>query len=235
MTTVMAIGDTQFPFTHQDVIAFLTAVYKKYKPNHVVQIGDLFDQYFANAWGKTTAAKDTEEEFRLALEVLHEEFLPIFGKTKVSIIIGNHDERLHKRADEAGIHSMFVKSLRDIYQLPSSIYLGYELVIDGVTYLHGHQTKCTADTADKILTDENETPVVYGHFHSKAGIRYLANKRRLVWGFNLGCLIDRYAYAFQYGRAYKDKPILGCGIIIDGLPFFVPMVLTAEHRWVGKL
>lgn len=231
----MAIGDTQIPFMHQDAIPFLKAIYKKYKPNHVVQIGDLFDQYFANAWGKSPAADSTMQELEAGLDQLHTEFLPIFGKTPVTIIIGNHDERIFKRADEAGIHSKFMKTMREIYELPEKIDLTYSKVIDGVTYIHGHTTKCTAQTATEVLTHEYETPVVYGHFHSRANITFLANRRRLVWGFNLGCLIDRHAYAFSYGANYKDKPILGCGIVADGLPLYIPMILDSKSRWVGKL
>lgn len=235
MAVIMAIGDTQIPFMHVDAIKFLTAIYKKYKPNKIVQIGDLFDQYFANAWGKSSAADSTMEELGQGLELLHTQFLPIFKKTPVTIIIGNHDERIFKRADEAGIHHKFMKTMREIYELPKEVELCYNTVIDNVTYTHGHTTKCTAATATEVLTHEYETPVVYGHFHSLANITYLANRRRLVWGFNLGCLIDRHAYAFTYGANYKHKPILGCGIIDNGLPIYIPMILNDKHRWVGKL
>lgn len=235
MTIVMAIGDTQVPFTHEDTVPFLTAIYKHYKPNVVIQIGDLLDQYFANAWGKTTKAKSAKEEYELALEFLHEEFFPIFGKTPIKIVIGNHDERIFKRADEANIPDFALKTMHEFYNLPKSIELKYDFKFDGVTYLHGHTTKCTAANATEILTYEYETPVVYGHFHSSAGINYVANRRRLVWGFNLGCLIDHKAYAFEYGRAFKNKPILGCGIIINGQPRFIPMLLNEKGRWLGKL
>ncbi len=235
MSTVMAIGDTQIPYQHIDSIKFLTAVYKKYKPNQVVQIGDLFDQYFANAWGKSADAASAMEEFEEGLDWLHNDFLPIFGKTPVTVIIGNHDERIFKRADEAGIPSKFMKTMKDIYELPKEIELCYNKVIDNVTYVHGHTTKCTAANATEVLTHEYETSIVYGHFHSRANITYLANRRRLVWGFNLGCLIDRHAYAFSYGANYKDKPILGCGLVMNGLPLYIPMILNDKHRWVGKL
>ena len=233
--TVIAIGDIQFPFQHEDMIPFLRAVIKKYKPDTMVQIGDLADQYFANAWGKSTKAKAARDEFELFLDQLHNDFLPLFKKMDKTIIIGNHDERIFKRADEAGIPDFVLKSMKDLYELPNDVDLVYDKVIDGVTYVHGHTTKCTSANATEILTYEYETPVVYGHFHSSAGINYLANKRRLVWGFNLGCLIDNNAYAFQYGRSYKNKPILGVGLVINGQPIYIPMIIGANHRWIGKL
>ena len=233
--TVIAVGDIQFPFQHRDMIPFLKAVIKEFKPDRMVQIGDLADQYFANAWGKSTKAQSARDEFETFLEQLHGEFLPLFKKMKKTIIIGNHDERIYKRADEAGIPDFVLKSMKDLYQLPKDIDLVYDVQIDGVTYVHGHTTKCSAANATEVLTYEYETPVVYGHFHSCAGINYLANKRRLVWGFNLGCLIDVNAYAFEYGRAYKNKPILGVGLVINGQPIYVPMLIGNNHRWTGKL
>jgi len=235
MSTVLVISDIQLPFMHQDAIAFIKAVYKKYKPDHVVQIGDLLDQYFANAWGKSTKAQSAREEYELALEILHKELFPIFKNSDIKITWGNHDERIFKRADEAGIPEFALKSMRDLYQLPKEIESGYEFKIDGVTYLHGHTTKCGEGKAAEVLTYEYETPVVFGHYHSSAGINYLANKRRLVWAFNVGCLIDTHAYAFEYGRAFKNKPILGVGIVINGQPHYVPMILGADHRWIKKL
>ena len=74
-----------------------------------------------------------------------------------------------------------------------------------------------------------------GHIHSHAGIMYAANKSSLWWGFNVGCLVDNSAYAFKYGRTMKYKPILGAGIIQEGVPRFVPMVLNSLGRWVGAL
>jgi hypothetical protein len=36
-------------------------------------------------------------------------------------------------------------------------------------------------------------------------------------------MVDVDAYAFQYGKNSKDKPVIGCGVVIDGVPSFIPM------------
>lgn len=235
MTTVLAIGDTQAPFHHRDYTRFIKAVIKKYKPKVAVHVGDIFDQYFANAWGKTARAKDTLKEFEEALDWLHNDLRPVLKGLKEVYIIGNHDERIFKRADEASIHEMFLKPMKELYNLPNNVVLDYEYVIDNIMYTHGHRTQCNSNNASEILTKEYEMPVVYGHFHSKAGIEYIANRNRLVFGFNVGCGIDRHAYAFDYAKTTRNKPILGVGLIIDGLPIYIPMLLNKKHRWVGKL
>ena len=35
----------------------------------------------------------------------------------------------------------------------------------------------------------------------------------------------------DYDKAFKDRPIIGCGIIIDSQPKLLPMVLNKGGRW----
>lgn len=235
MTIILVIPDTQIPFVHEDSVAFIKSVIKKYKPKEMVHVGDIFDQYFANAWGKTAKAASTLEEFKLGMDFFHNELRPIFKGMKETYLIGNHDERVYKRADEASIHEMFLIPMRDLYKIPTKIELCYEYEVDGVMYTHGHRTQCNGTNAAEVLTKEYEQSVVYGHFHTGAGIKYYSNRQRLVFGFNVGCLIDRHSYAFDYAKTNRHKPILGVGLVIDGQPLFIPMHLTKQHKWVGKL
>jgi hypothetical protein len=78
-------------------------------------------------------------------------------------------------------------------------------------------------------------PTVIGHIHAHAGIAYDANRKHLFYGFNVGCLIDHNAYAFAYAKTMATKPIIGVGLIENGIPRFVPMQLTRRGRWVGRL
>jgi hypothetical protein len=42
----------------------------------------------------------------------------------------------------------------------------------------------------------------------------------------VGCGIDKNAYAFEYGRDFKKRPILGCGIVFSPTNAqFIPMKL----------
>ena len=78
----------------------------------------------------------------------------------------------------------------------------------------------------------NMMSTTIGHIHSHAGINYIANIDKLIFAFNVGCLIDKSAYAFGYGKHIKAKPILGCGLIEHDVPYFVPMMLNKAGRWV---
>ena len=65
--------------------------------------------------------------------------------------------------------------------------------------------------------------VVMGHLHSVAGVHYGAGPKRRWFGLDVGCLIDREAYQFAYGKHLPKKPILGCGVVLDGEGYFEPM------------
>jgi hypothetical protein len=62
---------------------------------------------------------------------------------------------------------------------------------------------------------DNRQSTVIGHIHSVSGVEYIANNKDTIYGMNVGCLIDRHAYAFDYGKDFKLKPILSCGVTTD--------------------
>ena len=78
-------------------------------------------------------------------------------------------------------------------------------------------------------------PTVIGHQHSHGGIIHSGSFHNTIWGMNTGCLIDIDTYAFAYGKAYRRKPTLGMGVIINRIPLFIPMVLNKRKRWVRYL
>jgi len=67
-------------------------------------------------------------------------------------------------------------------------------------------------------------PYIQGHTHSFGACIHRAGPKDSIWGLNAGCGLDSDAYAARYGVNYKNKPTLGCGIVVDGkYGFFVPM------------
>ena len=74
---------------------------------------------------------------------------------------------------------------------------------------------------------------VQGHHHEKFEIAYSANPDRLYWGMTVGCLVDDEALAFSYNNVNPKRPLIGCGIIVDGQPKLLPMVLERGGRWNG--
>ena len=56
-----------------------------------------------------------------------------------------------------------------------------------------------------------------------------------IWGMNVGCLIDDQKLAFEYNKINPNKPMLGTGVVVEGVPLLIPMILDAKGNWNGKL
>ena len=76
---------------------------------------------------------------------------------------------------------------------------------------------------------------VQGHYHSKFSISYYSNPDKLVWGLQTGCLINQKELAFEYAKNFKSRFVIGCGMIINGQPKLMPMVLKDGGRWTGTI
>ena len=76
---------------------------------------------------------------------------------------------------------------------------------------------------------------VQGHFHEKFQINYWGNSLGLYWDMHVGCLVNDDSMAFNYNNTNLKRPIIGCGVILDGQPRLCPMVLDKKGRWIGKV
>lgn len=230
MARVLCIADTQNPFEHEDYLPFLKAVYKKYSLDVVVHVGDEIDHHALGDWDKDPDGMSAGDELRAAIESL-KPFYKAFPEVKVCT--SNHTARIFKRAFKAGIPKAYLKPYSAFLDAPQGWQWADRWEVDGVVYEHGLGYSGPMGAMKAAL--DNMKPTVIGHLHSDAGIHYWANQDRLVWGMNVGSGIDRKQYAFDYGKVFKKKPILSCGVVIDGSPVLVAMRLNKRGRWVGKL
>jgi len=227
---VLAIPDLHAPFHHPDAFAFLTAVKKQYKPNEIVNLGDLEDWHSISMHDHDPDGLSAGDE----LKALREAVKPLFKLfPKMKMCTSNHGSLPLRRAFKFGLPSELIKSYKDIIDAPKGWQIADSWEIDGVVYEHG---EAFAGQQGAIKSaNANMQSTVIGHIHAFAGIQYSANSKHLIFGFNVGCLIDRHRYAFAYGKKIKAKPILGCGIIKNGVPTFIPMRLDSKGRWIKKL
>ena len=72
--------------------------------------------------------------------------------------------------------------------------------------------------------------VCIGHLHGQAGVTWLNNGKTTCFGLVGGCLIDRNAAAFRYGAQSRDQPVLGCWVIEDQVPRFIPFYVPKGGR-----
>jgi predicted phosphodiesterase len=227
---ILDIGDTHDPFHHPDRRNFLEKVAEKYKIGKVIHAGDVADNHATSRFvhdPQGRSAGDEADEAAESLRELHELF------PSVDVCEGNHDRRWWDRGAEAGLPKRFFRPTNEILGLPKGWRWADSWEYDGVIFEHGDPFN--SKNAHIQAAEANMQSTCIGHIHSHAGISYVGNRHHLVFGFNVGCLIDHKRYAFHYAKKAKAKPIIGCGIIIDGVPLFQPMPLGKGGRWTGRL
>jgi hypothetical protein len=229
-SVVLGIGDLHSPFTHCDANDFLAKLKSKIRPTRTVFLGDISDQHAFSRFVRSPSGMSASFELSGAAEKLE----PIYDLfPDASVCWGNHDERIYDRVEEAGVPRRLVRPMREILKHPPGWHWRDRWDIDGVTYEHG--TGFTGKDAHIKAATGNMGPTVIAHIHAHAGIAYIANRKHLFWGFNVGCLIDNDAYAFAYAKRTVAKPIIGAGVIENGVPRFIPMLLNRSGRWVGSI
>jgi hypothetical protein len=230
METVLAVGDLHAPFMHKDAVPFLKAVVKKVKPTKIVIMGDELDMHALSNFEHDPDGLSAGHELEAGIEQLQ----PIYRMfPKADVCTSNHTARPFRQAYKHGIPKAFLRDYKEFTKAPSGWRWGDGFTIDDVIYEHGEGFTGQNGAIKAALGNMSST--VIGHIHSFAGIQYSANPKHLVFGFNVGCLIDKDAYAFAYGKKIKSKPIIGVGVVDKGIPTFLPMLLDKHGRWKGKL
>jgi len=232
MSRVLAIPDLQYPFAHKDHMDFLQAVKEEHKPQRVVNMGDECDMAALSDYDHDPDGFSAGHELEAAIRCL-EGLYKLFPK--VQVCVSNHTSRPYRRAFKFGIPAAFIRSYKEFLNAPKGWEWADNFEIDGVIYEHGDAPGISGSMGALKAALKNMQSTCIGHLHSYAGIQWSANAKHLIFGFNTGCLIDKDAYAFKYGKNLKDKPILGAGIIDDGIPVFIPMLLNSRGRWTGRL
>lgn len=231
MSTVGFLPDLHAPFEHKDALSFFKEVCRHYKVDKHVCAGDEGDQHSMSPNHDHDpdgfSPGDEHNEMLAHLLPWYRAF------PDMDVCTSNHGARPFRRASKFGIPSVYLRTYAEFMDAPKGWQWRESYLIDGVHYLHGEGY--SGPLGALKCAQAHMAPVAIGHLHSFAGVLFNANPRHLFWGLNAGCLIDRHAYSFAYAKHSPAKPILGCGVIRDGIPLFVPMTLTRNGRWTGEL
>lgn len=229
----LAISDLQIPFEHQDALAFVLYVQKvffKDVKHYVFNMGDEVDQHTLSRWTMNPNGMSAGDEFReskLRLQAWYKHF------PKTLLCISNHTYRVYKKAYESGIPEGFMKTIGEAYEAPTTWQWRDKWIVDDVCFEHGEMV--SGQLAAIRAAQQNRMSTVIGHQHANGGVIYQASHIDTIFGLNTGCLIDINQYAFDYGKTLRNKPTLGCGVIRNGIPYFVPMIVDKKNLWVGRL
>ena len=196
----------------------------------MVHIGDELDFHAISNYDHDPDGKSPRDEFDLGMKDM-KRLYKMFPEVKACI--SNHTARPYRRAYKYGIPQGFMKSYKELLEAPKGWDWKDKWEIDDVRYEHGEGM--AGKYAHIRAAEQNMQSTVMGHLHSNAGIGYIANPRFLIFGMAVGCLMDKDAYAAAYGVHLKAKPILGVGVVLRGIPVYVPMQLKRGGRWKEEL
>lgn len=216
---VLVIGDIHEPCGREGYLEFCKAIEKKYKTNQTVFVGDIVDWQGISFHANNPEAPGVVDEYLLAHQCI-QEWYRAFPNAVVTI--GNHDKRVIQMAESVNIPARFIRDYKDIWDTPKWEWK-FEHTIDDVYYFHG--TGVSGEYPHKTTAKQMSMSVVMGHYHSIAGIEWMANPQKRWFGMSVGCGIDDAKYAFAYGIHQKKKSLVSCGVVIDGHPYHEMMFL----------
>ena len=217
MARVLVIGDLHAPAVHPKYYTFLKSIERKYKTDKTVFIGDVVDHAAISFHDKNPEMPSAIDEFKSAKKIVNKFYK---GFTDAWVTIGNHDERVARLASKQGIPPMYLKDYNDIYNTPKWKWVN-KTEIDNVMYTHG--TGWGAKTPALNAAISCLQSVVCGHHHSISGINWMQGPTTTLFGMSVGCGVDRDHPAMLYGKSYLKKPVLSCGVVINGHPYLETM------------
>jgi predicted phosphodiesterase len=220
------VGDVHEPFTYPTYLNFCQDTFQAWRVDSIVFIGDIVDNHAISFWDHDPNGLSAESEAERASVGLAR-WRKAFRKAKVCI--GNHDERHYRTARKAGLPDRFIRSYSDVWDTPQWNWQ-MEHVLDDVFYFHG-SGRSGKDAAFNEAV-QRRMSIGMGHIHGFAGVKYHTNPTSKIFGINVGCGVDCKAYAFAYGKEAVTRPVLGCGIVIDGeRAFFEPMAIGRGAKY----
>jgi predicted phosphodiesterase len=214
LSTVLIIGDTHCPAMRPGYVPFLKSIERKYRPDRIVHIGDLVDWHAISYHEPNPDCRSAGDEYKITKRQV-KELVKAFPKA--DLMIGNHDSLVHRKAASAGLPSAVIVPFAKQWDLPWKVHHRFsELLIDGVVYMHGEGRKGPGPVPAYNRAKVRFRSIVMGHWHSSAAAAWHPNREFRVFGLNVGTGVNYDALQMAYSKPIPEKPMLGCGVVIDG-------------------
>lgn len=202
---------------------FCVEIFERCKCKTIVHVGDLVDNHSISYHEHDSDGKSPADEMAEVDKHLKRWFECF---PELHLCLGNHDRLIQRKTKTFGLPSRVLKPFREVWNFPFMWKDALSWEFDNVRYIHG--TGLSGQKAHLKAAELGRQSTVIGHVHQWGGqIGYMVSELDRIFGMNVGCGINRKAYAFEYGRDLIKKPVLGCGVVTDKGKYcqFFPMEL----------
>lgn len=218
---ILVIGDTHFPFVSSR-ISRLYDVAKELQPNHIVQVGDLYDMFSFSKYPRThtimTPRQELEKGQKMARS-MWDKLKTIAPDAKCHQLLGNHDGRVMKRIIESVPEAETLIDIGSLFRfqgVTTTASEREELIIGDILFMHGFRSKL----GDHV--SHNKMSTVCGHSHV-GGVVFVRLGDEILFELNAGFLAAEESKALGYTAQRRiSKWTLGCGFIDEFGPRFIP-------------
>lgn len=228
---ILVISDLHCPYQHKDTVRFLKAIKNKYRPTRVILSGDEVDNHAISFHDSDPDLPSAGDELQRAIKALK----PIYELFPVAQVLeSNHGSLVIRKALANGLSRKFFRTPGEILEAPKGWTWHFDITLTLPTgfpcYFH-HSKGANVKKNSQAMGSS----FVMGHHHESFDIQYWGNPHALLFGMTVGCLVDDKALAMAYNKNNLKRPVIGCGVIINGIAQLIPMVLNKKGRWTGKL
>lgn len=201
---VLVIGDLHQPFCLEGYLSFCFEQYDRFQCETVIFIGDIIDNHYPSYHETDPDGLSGGDELEVAVSKLRP-WVDTFPDAYVCI--GNHDRMVMRKAFSGGIPKKWIREYNDVLEAPGWSFVD-EVVIHNVQYIHGE-----CGTA-RVKAKNDKFSTVQGHLHTQSYVENLPGRDSCIFGMQVGCGVDRRAYAMAYAQT-GPKPAIGCGVVLD--------------------
>lgn len=214
LNNILVIGDLHAPFTLPKYLKFCREQQEQYNCGTVIFIGDIIDNHFSSYHESDPDGYSAGEELDRAIDMISDWN---YTFPKATVIIGNHDRLVYRKAYSSGVSKRWIKDYKDVLSTPNWNFVE-NIELFGVNFNHGE-----GGTAESRMKSELQSQV-QGHLHSQLYVKYAVGANFIVYGMQVGCGVDIKSYAMAYGKNFK-KSAIGCGVVLNSgtLPIALPM------------
>jgi len=202
---VLIIGDLHEPFSLKGYMKHCKDVYKKHNCDTVVFIGDIIDNHASSYHESDPDGHSAGSELDLAINKIKCWYRAF---PKATVIIGNHDRLIFRKAFSSGIPKRWIKNYSEILKTPGWDFRE-SVEIDGISYIHGEGGTARNRVRKDLCS------IVQGHLHTQSYTEWVVGKNFKIFAMQVGCGIDAKAYAMAYAKNFP-KPAISCGVVLEG-------------------